>query len=826
MSNEALLKEICFKKAKDLNLGTEYEDRFDYEFNIISGKGFIDYFLIQADIIKWARENGIEVGLGRGSAGGSLVSYLMNITQIDPLKYGLLFERFLDPKREAFPDIDVDFQKSRREEVIKYTEEKYGKENVCRIVNLVRFKPRSVTKDICRIFDVPFQKANKLTKLIPKDMKTLDEAMQIKEVKDFYDANPKYKRIAYKLEGSIKNFSIHAAGVVITPDRTSSFVPILTLKSKNGERVVCSAFDKNMVEDLGLLKLDFLGLRTLDVVAETLRQIRKKIKLPLEFGDLEVYKNIIQTGKTLGVFQFETDLLTNMARRMKINSFDSLCAATAAVRPGAANSGSAERYIQKLLGERETTYLDEMFRPQLEETLGELLYQETVMNLAHQVGRIELSRTYRMIKEISKSKGLEALQKYEEEFVNGCIVSGVKGDSSQRMWDIIKESGNYLFNKSHAIEYSGLSYQTAWLKNYYLKEFLVALIHFPKTKKEEKEKMISQAIRELRDNGHEVLPPDVNMSGTSIMIADDGKIYMGLVDVSGCGEKACENIIENRPYADFDDFMSKIQRQKVNIKIIKNLIQAGCFDKFARRDQLYYSVATDETFKEWDDKELVNRQMKVLDLPSEKPLIDYYDNPYKDNIEITPIANVDFSAQNEEVWIRGIVSDYVLRKTADGLNGHLGRTKEMAFFEIDDGTMKSPAFIAPETLLHYKSLLEDGAPVILKVHTWGKASKFYVDAVLSLEKENDSTLEKYVEDRRSSTIAKYYIEDPKVRAGVIKLVSYHASKKSGKPYARITFKSNDFGLCFNLPDEPFKVGEVLHWTSRQMPFIQIIKRIP
>lgn len=823
-ANSKYLWKKCRDRRGKLGLnGEEYKERFLREFNVIEKKGFVDYFLIASDIIEWSERNGIEVGPGRGSAGGCLVAYLSGITKINPLKYDLLFERFLDPSRNELPDIDTDFQKSRRGEVIDYIGDKYGEDRVCHIANFVYFKPRSLIKDVCRVYNIPFGVSNKLTKLISDDVKTMEEAKKIKEVRDFLDKNPEIEARCDGLEGCIKNKSKHAAGVIITPTKLSDYIGLVKVKGE-----ICSCFDKRAVEDLGLLKLDILGLRTLDVVAETKRLIKSPIEFPDDYEDPKPYE-LFGTRKTLGIFQFETALLTNMASEMQIEKqerkFDTLFACTTAVRPGARNSGSSDRYIQRLIGNAELEYAHDSLEEYLEPTLGEILFQEQIMRIANEIGEIELSKTYRMIKAISKSKGIDVINEYRNEFTKGCGSSGISVDVADKIFDVIQESGEYSFNKSHAVEYSALSFWTMWLKTYYSKEFLIAVIHYPKTEKTMKERMVTQAIRELRDGGHDVRTPSINHSLESISIGADGNIYMGFSDVSGLGKAAVEEIIANRPYESFDDFIGKVQKRKVNKKVMSNIIQAGVFDEFARRDELYYSF-TGEEEQEWDDKEMLTRQLMVLDLPSKKPLVDYYENKYEPYIDITPIADIDFSVQEDEIWIRGIITDYKTRKATTDLDDALGIIKHMGFFEIDDGTKKVDCFLSPEGFTVFKDVIADGEAVIVKGHTWGKVDKIYVDGILSLTKENDETFEKYAIDRRASDIEKIFNDG--VNIDTIRQASYRVSK-NGNPYAEIYFNGkHEKCLSFNKDKNMLKVGEIICWQSDTFPdppFINIKRRI-
>lgn len=452
------------------------------------------------------------------------------------------------------------------------------------------------------------------------------------------------------------------------------------------------------------------------------------------------------------------------------------------------------------------------------DTKGLVIFQETMMQLCNKLAGIPLEEAYRIVKLISKSKK-EELKEYKKRFIEGSILNGVEKEDALNIWQSIEESGSYAFNKSHAVGYSALSYQTAWLKYYYPKQFLVALIHHPKPQKDEKEKMVSQAIRELRKNGFEVRAPNINKSKKDIYIADDGEIYMGLSSVAGCGDKAADEIISNQPYESFDDFLVKVQKRKVNIKIRKNLIQAGAFDKFGRRDELYYSLS-DETFEKWDKEEILKREMLVLDLPSKEPLINYYENKYP-HIELTDIDQIDFSDPIGEVWIKGIITNFVTKKASTKLEEAIDVLKEMVYFDIDDGTMKVNCFMSPEMFDLYKPLIGDGEAVILKAHTFGQ--KVYIDGVLNLTKENNISLEKYSIDRRQDEVDNMH-RKPRWSINAVQSITYHVSK-NGKRYGRITYDDGNFGLCFNMKVEDIQPGEIICWTTSKNPFINIVKRV-
>lgn len=802
IENENLLRDICIKQAKKLGLEgkKEYQERLEYEIGLLKEKNFIDYILIVTDIVHVAREKGVFVGPSRGSVGGSLVCYLTQITQIDPLKYGLLFERFVSPSRRDLPDIDLDFASSRRDEMIQYVSEKYGEDCICRIPTNSTFGTKQTLKDVTRVFDIPYKEVEKLTSQIEKG-DTLETFFDRNpDAKKFQNKNPKIVEVAKKIEGSIRHRGLHAAGVVVSPKpfRTAGYE--MSLEKVKGKFASC--FDKTEVEPLGFLKMDFLGVEAYDVIQEAidLRRLGNlSFELPTEFDDKKVYK-IFQEGRTEGIFQFNTPLLTNLSKQLQVDNFDLLTDANALVRPGPLRSGETKKYVARQLGKQKITYLDEGMKEITEGTNGLLVYQEQLMAIVHKIGKLSLDKADKIRKLVSKSKGADALDEYKNEFIEGCEDK----ETGEKIWNILRESGAYLFNKSHSCAYAVVAYWDAFLKTYYPREFLAATIEFEKDDNAKR-----QAILGLKNLGYEVLPPDVRKSRREISI--DNNIILGLKDVDGLGEKAIAEIISKRPYTSFDDFLSKVEKRKVNSRILKNLISAGAFDSFGSRSELYYSLVTDEEAHEWDEKEQILRQSQVLDLPSDRPLIDYYENPLGDYLHISELKDIDFNESLDEVWVRGIVSNFKTRKTAPKVK-NLMKAEEMAFFDVNDGTKTVPSFIPPEVYSFYKGMLEDGDPVLLKCHTFTR-EKLYVDGVINLNHYNEEDplvgYALYGEDNRN----------------IIKSVTYHVSKK-GNSFARINFGNGDMGLLFQLPDEYLRVGDELEWeyTKKDTPFIKIKRR--
>jgi len=814
MNKRDYIAVLCFEKAKKLGIWNEDCDRrLAYELEIISEKGFEDYFLIYKEIIEYARSTGILVGPGRGSAAGSLVSYLLGITKINPLKYDLYFERFLNPSRPDFPDIDSDFQSTRRQEIFDHIVEKYGEEYTCRISTYSRFHIKQTLKDLCRVFKISIKDANKLAKFIPNDVKTLEEAEKIPEVDRFFNEHPQIYQLADEIQGAIRQKSIHAAGIVITPKPV--FFYLATERIGGAKGSLCSCFDMFAIDQLGLLKLDILSLRTLDVIAKALELANlTEDDLPSTFEDPRVYERF-QRRETLGIFQFESNLLTGYADALQIPDFPTLYACTTIARPGPLHSGEAEKYKHRHQGKEEVSYLHPMMEPITAETYGLMLYQEQMMKTSVALAGFTQVESELLRKVIGKSKGKEAIDKYMQKFIEGCVNNGIDKNIAEQIWGIIRESSEYGFNKAHAVSYSAISYWCAWLKTYYLKEFLVALMVY------ETDEMQEKAVRELREHGHSVNKPDINLSNANVSIGADGAIYMGFSDIEGVGAKATEEILLHQPYGSFDDFLSKIQRKKCNIKVIRNLIQSGAFDSFGQRDELYYSV-TEEPFARWDTQEMMKRQGMVLDMPSETPLIDYYENNFEQHIDITPMRDIDPANDYTELWVRGIVSNFNVRDSTSQMLVPNG--KQMAFFNLDDGTNKFECFIAPEQFTLFGDLVGDTEAVVIKAHTFNGRDKLYVDGVLSLTKpeENKDTFLKYVYGRRDELLEARRTFP--MNCNIVKSANYQVAK-SGKPYIRVVTDEDEEWLQFRFYEEAICPGEIIVWDSNKDPFMEIEQRL-
>ncbi|MBA2626960.1 MAG: DNA polymerase III subunit alpha, partial [Gemmatimonadales bacterium] len=539
-------------------LPPEVQQRLDYELGVINTAGYAGYFLIVHDFIAAARARGIPVGPGRGSAAGSIVAYSLGITNVCPLRFDLLFERFLNPDRVSMPDIDVDFCYERRGEVIEYVRERYGRASVGQIVTFGTMKARAAIKDVARVLRVPPGEADKLTKLIPSGPAyslTIPEAMlKVDEFRMLVKSNPVYQRLAQlssRIEGISRHLSVHAAGVVIAPGPLDDYVPVCTAPTKgagaaaDGESSIITQYEMGPLEKVGMLKMDMLGLKTLTVIHDAVNMIAERHGVrpdmdALPFDDPEVYA-LLRRGRTAGVFQFESALATETLRAMKCDRFDDLVASNALLRPGPLDAGMHTVFIRRKLGQEKVSYPHESLREVLEPTYGVITYQEQVMRIANVIAGFSLAEADVLRKAVSK-KDPELIRK---ELAKFCERGAGQGHPKKLLDDLaaqIETFGRYGFNKSHSVAYSVLSYQTAWLKTHYPAEFMAALLssEIGSTDK------VVQYINEARELGLEVLPPDVNESGFKFTAIDDRRLRFGLGAVRNVGWSAIESIIAGR----------------------------------------------------------------------------------------------------------------------------------------------------------------------------------------------------------------------------------------------------------------------------------------
>jgi DNA polymerase-3 subunit alpha len=604
---EALAREGFQKRMAEIQLqspqwfeqrAAEYASRLEHELRVIREMGFAGYFLIVADFIQYARDEGIPVGPGRGSAAGSLVAYCLRITDIDPIRYNLLFERFLNPERRSMPDIDIDFCKLGRDRVIKYVAQRYGMENVAQITTFGRMEARAVVRDVGRVLGMPYEEVDRLAKLIPRASgMDLGKAMA-KEPKlnELAQSNPQVKElldVALSLEGLVRHASTHAAGVVISDRPIVEHLPLY--KSQEGELV--TQYDMKAVEAIGLVKFDFLGLRTLTMMDDVLRLLAKNgtnldlRNIPLD--DPATY-GLLASGDTDGVFQLESSGMRELLVRMRPSVFEDLIALVALYRPGPLGSGMVEEFIDRKQGKLAIRYELPQLEPILRDTYGIIVYQEQVMQIAVELAGYTMGQADVLRKAMGK-KIASVMEEQRQVFINGARKNGVPEDVASRIFDLMAKFGEYGFNKSHSAAYALVAYQTAYLKAHYPVEFMAALL----TSEKDRTDKVIRYISSCRERSIEVLPPDVNESDYDFSVSD-GKIRFGLGGVKNVGRKAIEAILQARrkgPFRSLRDFCSRVDLQKVNRRVIESLIKCGAFDSFGGH-RAQYMAALDQVLEE------------------------------------------------------------------------------------------------------------------------------------------------------------------------------------------------------------------------------------
>ena len=572
----------------------EVQKQLQFELNVIEQMGYVDYFLVVWDYIRFAKEQGIAVGPGRGSAAGSVVAYCLGITDVDPIKYNLFFERFLNPERITMPDIDVDFCYERRQEVIDYVIEKYGKDHVCQIITFGTMAARAVIRDVGRVMRIPYADVDRIAKAVPMELGiTIDRAVEISQpLRREMEADETIAQLiatARKLEGMPRHAGTHAAAVVISKDPLMNIIPL----QKNDETVT-TQFTMGAIEELGLLKMDFLGLRNLTVIQDACNLVEKSTGKPLDMekialDDPLVYQ-MIGEGDTDGVFQLESGGMRELLKELKPNCFEDIIACISLYRPGPMES--IPRYIQGKRDPSSVKYLDKRLEPILQVTYGCMVYQEQVMQIVRELAGYSWARSDLVRRAMSKKKR-DVMAKERQAFiygtedgtVPGAVKNGVPEEVASQIFDQMTDFAQYAFNKSHAAAYGIVSYRTAWLKAHYPVETMAALMNSCLQSPEK----IAQYIAYCRKKGIEVLPPDVNGSGVRFEV-QDGKIRFGLSAVKNVGAKAVEMIIQERahkPYEDFFSFLRRVPADALNKRMVESMIKAGCFDSFhVKRSQL------------------------------------------------------------------------------------------------------------------------------------------------------------------------------------------------------------------------------------------------
>lgn len=748
-TKEEYLRSLVYKGAKE-RYGEVTEAltvRIESELDIILGSDFTGYFLIVWDYIKFARENGISVGPGRGSAAGSVVAFCLYITDIEPIQYGLLFERFLNPERISPPDIDTDFSDQRRDEVIRYTQEKYGKDRVAQIATFGTIGAKNAVRDVARVMGMPPSEGDRIAKLIPEGLGvTLTGALNdVPELQRIRDADESYQelfRLALSIEGLVRNTSTHAAGIIIAPDELCHFTPLM--RGANKEEDVATQFEMKSLETIGLLKMDFLGLKNLSVIDGAVDVIRQTDKPDFAIDaipmDDEKTFELLGQGKTNGVFQLESTGMKELLRKMKPNSFSDIIALIALYRPGPLGSGMVDDFIRRKRGEEEIVYDHPTLEPILKETYGIILYQEQVMQIANVIAGFTLGQADMMRRAMGK-KNVDILNAMEHDFYEGAKQKEVKIEIAKKLWNLIFQFAGYGFNKSHSAAYAVITYRTAYLKANYPAAFLASLLT---TDMNDTNKIVKY-MTDAKDFGIDVLPPDVNESLEYFSVTDEG-IRFGLAAIKSIGSGAIGEIIRERKvkgrFKSLSDFCNRAKAGVLSKSLIETLIRAGTFDEFGyNRATLLHAYPTaferaqgmlkdqaigqESLFGSFDEDDSSQDDF-IVELPelpkmeiakSEKtllgfhltchPLDDYQleTNAFAQN-RIRDIMDLIESGGEKYVRLFGIATKVKKKKIKSG--------DRIGLFLLDDGTGEIEAAVMPGLLEEVSEKLLEEALLIVE----------------------------------------------------------------------------------------------------------------
>ncbi|MGC9046874.1 MAG: DNA polymerase III subunit alpha [Minisyncoccia bacterium] len=557
----------------------EIQQRLELELNTIEKTGFADYFLIVQDFVNWAKTHNIVVGPGRGSAAGSMISYILNITDVDPIKYNLLFERFLNPDRVEVPDIDIDFTDVRRDEVLAYVKEKYGHDHVAQIITFGTMMARAAVRDTTRAMGLPYLLGDKIAKLIPFNADIKTSLNTIDELKKLYQQDENVKNIintAIKLEGTVRHVSVHACGVIIAPEPLENYMPV---QYAPGEDRIITQFEMYSIADLGLLKMDFLGLKNLTIIEQTLRLIKENKNIDINIKEIPLDDKktfeLFQRGDTTGVFQLESNGMKKYLKELKPTELEDIIAMISLYRPGPIEL--IPHYIKRKFKQEPVTYLHPKLKPILEKTYGIGIYQEQMMQIAKDLAQFTLAEADILRKAIGK-KIKSLLNQQKEKLINGMIKNGIDKKTALKIWELFPPFARYGFNKSHSTSYAIISYQTAYLKAHFPAEFMTSLLNISANDVDR----INFFINEAKKENLKVLPPDINLSKQHFTVENDTTIRFGLLAIKNIGANIVDYIIKERinngPYQDLADFLSRIQHRDLNKKSLESFIKCGVFD--------------------------------------------------------------------------------------------------------------------------------------------------------------------------------------------------------------------------------------------------------
>ena len=766
------LRELCLQGLKnrpEVAKNPKVKERMEYELGIIEQTAFAPYFLIVQDFVNWAKEKRIVVGPGRGSAGGSLIAYLLKITNIDPLQYNLLFERFLNPERISLPDFDLDFADYRRDEVIQYVAEKYGVDKVAQIITFGTMAARAVIRDVGRALGYDYGYCDKVAKMIPFSFNLEKTLHEVAEFKELYDTDEKAKELidlAKKLEGVARHASTHACGVVISSEPLDTVVP-LQHPTQNDQNIV-TQYEMHSIEDLGLLKMDFLGLKNLSVIEETLKRIYviygKNIDIEnIPIDDKKVYK-LFQEGNTVGVFQVESGGMQRYLKQLKPTEFEDIIAMIALYRPGPMEL--IPDFINRKHGRKNISYLHPKLKPILENTYGIAVYQEQVLQIARELAGFTYSEADVLRKAIGK-KIRTLLEEQKAKFIKGTVESGIDRTIAEQLYKFMEPFARYGFNRAHAAAYAIIAYQTAWLKTHYPVEFMSSLL----TAERNDVERIAFLIEETKKMNIEVLAPDLNESFSYFsVVPEKNKIRFGLLAIKNVGAGIVEAIIEERkaqgPYLSIQDFISRVSSKDLNKKSLESLIKTGVFDKFEERNKLLHNLERLLEIARENNKiqngsqqslfqgsshatntivlEAVDPVPEQQQLAWEKELLGLYVSSHplegiknilqkrayaisKITREPAEAAAQKFFPQPTRIRIGGIISSIKKIITKAG--------KPMLFMGLEDLTDKIEVVVFPSVIEKYPTAIQENKIVLVagRLNTYQGIKKFIAEEIVELQ---------------------------------------------------------------------------------------------
>jgi DNA polymerase-3 subunit alpha len=769
-------------------LRQEYKERLDYELNVITNMGFSGYFLIVADFIDYARRSDIPVGPGRGSAAGSLVAYCLRITNLDPIKYGLLFERFLNPQRISMPDIDIDFCMNGRDDVIRYVTEKYGRDNVGQIITFGTMKARGVIRDVGRVLNIPYGEVDKIAKMVPEGpnvwlSQAIEDEPGLKKMLDGEEIEKKLLKISLSLEGLSRHVSTHASGVVISDKPLVEYLPLC--KGTNDE--IMTQFTMDQIEKLGLIKFDFLGLKTLTVIKQTLKLIEessgKKIdidQIPLD--DKETY-TICQEAKTTGIFQLESDGMKDLLRRLKPEVFEDLIALVALYRPGPMEW--IDDYLNGKHRRRKIRYLHPSLEPILAKTYGVAIYQEQVMQIARDLAGFSMAEADVLRKAMGK-KSAALLAEQKEKFINGCVKKGIEAPQAEKIFTFIEPFAGYGFNRSHAACYALIGYQTAYLKAHYPVQFMASLL----TQDMGNQDKTIKNIAECREMGIKILPPDLNESQADFTVVE-GSIRFGLAAVKNVGVKAVESIIEARnlsgPFKDLLDFCRRVDGSKVNRRVLEGLIQCGSFDfttvyrsgLIASLDDVVRLCGTSHDpnqlnifssikspaggfsgiykfpdVAEWGKREKLIKEKEALGFYITGHPLDEFKGEVK-RFATCSIQGLFKLQDKSQVKVAGVIENLKMKRTKKG--------DRMAILSLEDQTGATQVIIFPEAFNTYSAFLRNDEPLLICgiAEVGENSSKIVAKDIVSLESLRHKSIRTIELELDHKTTSRDLLEDIK-----------------------------------------------------------------